>query len=74
MRVCPLGLEPFALDAASRAGDVVALDELAVMNCMQCGSCAYACPAHRRITASIFQGKGIYRKETARLAELAKEA
>ena len=74
VRVCPLGLEPFALDAASRAGDVVALDELAVMNCMQCGSCAYACPAHRRITASIFQGKGIYRKETARLAELAKEA
>ena len=67
VRACPLGLEPFALDAASRRKDVVALDELAVMNCMSCGCCAYVCPAHRRITASIAQGKGVYKSETTRL-------
>ncbi len=74
VRVCPLGLMPFQLDAASRAHDVVKLDEFAVMNCMECGSCAYTCPAHRRITASIRDGKGFYRSETARLTQSAKEA
>ena len=67
VRACPLALEPFALDSASRSHDVVALDELAVMNCMECGSCAYVCPAHRRITASIREGKAVYRGEVARL-------
>lgn len=65
--VCPLGLMPFALDAASRALDAVALDEFAVMNCMECGSCAFTCPAHRRITASIREGKAVYRGEVSRL-------
>ena len=74
VRVCPLGLMPFQLDAASRSRDVVKLDEFAVMNCMECGSCAYTCPAHRRITASIREGKGFYRSETARLTQPAKEA
>ena len=74
VRVCPLGLMPFQLDAASRSHDVVKLDEFAVMNCMECGSCAYTCPAHRRITASIREGKGFYRSESARLTQPAKEA
>ena len=69
VRVCPLALEPFALDAASRRHDAVALDALAVMNCMECGSCAFACPAHRRITASIREGKAVYRGEVARLTQ-----
>ena len=67
VRACPLGLMPFALDSASRRYDAVELDELAVMNCMSCGCCAYVCPAHRRITASIAEGKAVYRGECARL-------
>lgn len=74
VRVCPLGLMPYALDAASRRHDAVELDELAVMNCMECGSCAFTCPAHRRITASIREGKAVYRGEVARLTQPAKEA
>lgn len=74
VRVCPLGLMPYALDAASRRHDAVELDELAVMNCMECGSCAFTCPAHRRITASIREGKAVYRGEVARLTRPAKEA
>ncbi len=74
VRVCPLGLMPYALDGASRSRDVVALDELAVMNCMECGSCAYTCPAHRRITASIREGKAFYRSEVKRLTEPVKGA
>ena len=73
-RACPLSLSPFALDGASRSHDVVALDELAVMNCMECGSCAYVCPAHRRITAAIREGKAVYRGEVARLTAPAKPA
>ena len=74
VRACPLGLMPFAIDAAARAHDAVKLDEFAVMNCMECGSCAFACPAHRRITASIHEGKGIYRSEVARLTQPVKGA
>lgn len=74
VRACPLGLMPFAIDAASRANDAVRLDEFAVMNCMECGSCTFACPAHRRITASIHAGKGFYRSEVARRTQPAKEA
>ena len=65
---------PYQLDAASRSHDVVKLDEFAVMNCMECGSCAFACPAHRRITASIREGKGFYRSDVARRTQPAKEA
>ena len=74
VRACPLSLSPFALDGASRSHDAVALDELAVMNCMECGSCAYVCPAHRRITAAIREGKAVYRGEVARLTAPAKPA
>lgn len=74
VRVCPLGLMPYALDSASRSHDAIALDELGIMNCMECGSCAYTCPAHRRITASIREGKGFYRSEVARLTQPAKGA
>ena len=74
VRACPLSLSPFALDGASRSHDVVALDEFAVMNCMECGSCAYVCPAHRRITAAIREGKAVYRGEVARLTAPAKPA
>lgn len=73
VRVCPLGLMPYALDSASRRHDAVALDELAVLNCMECGSCAYTCPAHRRITASIREGKGFYKIESKRLMDSVKE-
>ena len=44
------------------------------MNCMECGSCAYVCPAHRRITAAIREGKAVYRGEVARLTAPAKPA
>ena len=74
VRVCPLGLMPYALDSASRDHDVVALDELAVMNCMECGSCAFTCPAHRRIVASIREGKAFYRSEVQRLTQPVKGA
>ena len=73
VRACPLGLMPFALDAAGRRHDAEALDELAVMNCMECGSCAFTCPAHRRITASIREGKAVYRGALSRLTQ-SKEA
>ncbi|MBY4797271.1 electron transport complex subunit RsxC [Collinsella sp. AGMB00827] len=66
---CPLGLMPFALDGAARRSDTAALDEFAVMNCMECGSCVFSCPAHRRIVASIREGKDWLRSETARLTK-----
>lgn len=74
VRVCPLSLEPFALDAASRNRDIVALDELGVMNCMECGSCAYTCPAHRRIVAHVREGKAFYKSEVKRLTQPVKGA
>ncbi len=72
VRACPLGLDPARLAVASNNHDLLALDELGVMNCMDCGSCTYTCPAHRHINDAIRNGKAFYRAEIQRLAELEK--
>lgn len=49
LRACPLGLTPPLIEAAFDRGDTAKLDRLRVNLCMECGCCAYVCPAHRPI-------------------------
>ena len=67
-------LMPLYMRMYSMKRDWEKVQEYNVMDCMECGSCAFACPAHRRITASIREGKAAYRGEVARLTQPAKEA
>jgi electron transport complex protein RnfC len=55
--VCPMGLEPYLLMPLSQKGMFERLEEEKVMDCMECGSCSYACPADRPLLDYIRLGK-----------------
>lgn len=70
---CPAGLMPNILNKATKKKDFDRLDNYAVMNCFECGCCAYVCPAKIQLVQSIRSGKRIYRMELDQMKK-AKEA
>jgi len=62
LRACPLSLSPAALDRAYHAEDVEALKALHVNLCMECGCCAYVCPAKRHLVVYNQLGKQMIKK------------
>jgi len=45
--VCPMGLEPYLLEALGTHQRFEEAETQDVMDCIECGACHYACPAHR---------------------------
>ena len=66
VHACPMGLMPLSLERAMLREDAEALGTLNVMNCMECGSCAFVCPAKRPLVQSMRLGKGILRAKSAK--------
>ena len=62
IRHCPLRLMPSHIVTAYEAGDMERLAELKVNLCMECGCCAYVCPAKRHLVAYNQLGKQLIRK------------
>ena len=54
---CPMGLEPYQLMLLSEQGMLEQLEHERVMDCIECGSCSYTCPAHRPLLDLIRLGK-----------------
>ncbi len=50
---CPMMLMPMHIDAYSLAGDYKKAKAYGAMSCIECGSCAYVCPAKRPLVQSI---------------------
>lgn len=46
-KACPFKLLPTAFATAYENKDAAKLNQLKIMQCMECGSCAYVCPARR---------------------------
>ena len=46
--------------------NVEGLQALNVMTCMECGSCAYVCPARLQLVQSMRLGKGMVRAASAK--------
>ena len=44
---CPMGLEPYLMMPMSQNKMYDELEKARVMDCMECGSCSYICPANR---------------------------
>lgn len=63
---CPMNLIPTKLEKFSERGDAQMLIELDIMTCMECGCCAFSCPAGRRIVQAIRLGKSYVRKAGAK--------
>ena len=54
---CPLGLMPADISIACEARDWDGALKLSIMECKECGCCAYVCPAGRRIVHLVKFGK-----------------
>ena len=59
---CPFNLLPTGFADAYEARDVKRLNDLKVMQCMECGSCSYICPAHRPLAFINKLGKALVRE------------
>ena len=63
---CPMRLYPANVEAALDSKLYDRLDDLNVNYCMECGSCAFVCPAHRPLTQSMRLAKAELRRRTAK--------
>ncbi|MBR2215004.1 MAG: electron transport complex subunit RsxC [Selenomonadaceae bacterium] len=64
---CPMGLIPSMLSILSERGDYTAArDDYGLMNCIECGSCTFVCPAKRNIVQYVRLAKGEIRAQMAR--------
>lgn len=57
VKVCPMHLYPFALDDGARRKDIAQLKDHHVLDCIECGCCAYVCLAKRYLVQNIRAGK-----------------
>jgi electron transport complex protein RnfC len=53
-----MGLEPFLLSKVSKLGKYDMAEEEKIMDCIECGSCQYTCPASIPLLDYLRLGKG----------------
>lgn len=64
-RVCPIGLQPYAIDDAVTARDVAKAARFYAQQCIECGACSYICPARRHLLQNIRLAKSLVRGSAA---------
>ena len=52
-----MGLEPYLLQRMNELEMYEELEKHDIMDCIDCGCCVFACPAHRRLLDGIRPGK-----------------
>ncbi|MDD3410557.1 MAG: electron transport complex subunit RsxC [Eubacteriales bacterium] len=73
LAACPMQLQPALLDRYVRQNMFDEADKAGVMNCMECGACAWSCPAKRNLTQSCRTGKKIITQRRKEAAQKKKE-
>ncbi|MCR4920660.1 MAG: electron transport complex subunit RsxC [Bacteroidaceae bacterium] len=67
---CPMGLEPYLLSKLSEMNNWEAAEQNDIVSCIECGSCQFTCPSHRRLLDNVRVGKatvmGIIRSRAAK--------
>ena len=66
MNACPFGLVPVIYAEAYARKDVERLQKFNVMNCMECGSCSFICPARRPLSFTNKLAKGLVKEASAK--------
>jgi electron transport complex protein RnfC len=56
--VCPMGLEPYLLSKAAKLGKYDIAESEMIMDCIECGSCQFTCPANIPLLDFLRLGKG----------------
>jgi electron transport complex protein RnfC len=59
-------LTPLYMHMFSDKGDWAQCEKYRMMDCMECGSCAYVCPDHRPLVQNIRRAKAELRKQLAK--------
>ena len=59
IQACPMNLVPNLIEQYAERSNFEMLKKLSVSGCMECGSCAYVCPAKRSLIQSIRKAKQI---------------
>ena len=62
---CPMSLQPLYLYRFEQAGDLTALRRLNLIDCIECGCCAYVCPGRLPLVESFRAGKRAVKEENA---------
>ena len=57
VEACPMNLAPSELSQMLVAEDYEAAERQNVTDCIECGCCAFECPAHRPLVQHMRQGK-----------------
>ena len=68
--VCPMNLEPVFMYMYYSKGDFENMNKYHILDCFECGSCAYNCPAHMPLTHAFKTAKLMFQAKAA--AEKAK--
>lgn len=55
---CPMGLEPYLLSVLAENGDFERMENERIMDCIECGSCQFTCPARLPLLDYCRLGKG----------------
>ena len=66
MRACPFVLVPVIYAEAYARKDVERLNRFNVMQCMECGSCSFICPARRPLSFTNKLAKGMVKEASAK--------
>jgi electron transport complex protein RnfC len=64
-RVCPMSLQPYAIDAAIAVHDLGLAARFNAHECIECGACVYICPARRHLLQNIRLAKTLVRGSAA---------
>jgi len=61
MRACSCRLSPALLAVALESGDYVEAEKIGLLDCIECGTCSFVCPAHRHLVQRFRVGKQVLR-------------
>ncbi len=61
MRACSCRLSPALLAEAIEVGDYKEAEKIGLLDCIECGTCSFVCPAHRHLVQRFRVGKQILR-------------
>ena len=61
MRACSCRLSPALLSIAIESGDYKEAEQIGLLDCIECGTCSFVCPAHRHLVQRFRVGKQLLR-------------
>jgi electron transport complex protein RnfC len=72
MRACSCRLSPALLNDALKAGDLDQAEAIGILDCVECGTCSFVCPAHVQLVQRFRVGKQLVRAKKQKEAKNAR--